>query len=185
MKRILAGVLALTMVFGSLAMPAAESGFSVFDTAVTASAETYGDYIYWVLDDGTVKISSYTGNGGAVTIPSTIDGKKVTTVSSTSFNSNPRVTSVTIPDSVTIIESSAFANCRNLSSITIPDSVTSIGGGAFGDTLWLENKRKENPLVVINGILIDGKHAVEIFQSLTVLLELNHMRFSNVKALQA
>ena len=34
--------------------------------------------------------------------------------------------------------------------------MTVIDAEAFSDTAWLSEKRKENPLVVVNGILIDG-----------------------------
>ena len=44
----------------------------------------------------------------------------------------------------------------SLTSVTIPSSVSFIGGYAFENTKWLENKQKEDPLVIINGILIDG-----------------------------
>ena len=44
----------------------------------------------------------------------------------------------------------------NLASVTIPSSVTSIGSYAFQHTRWLVNQRMKNPLVVVNGILIDG-----------------------------
>ncbi|MDE7098212.1 MAG: leucine-rich repeat domain-containing protein [Ruminococcus sp.] len=47
--------------------------------------------------------------------------------------------------------------CSSLTSIKIPDSVTTIGEGAFYDTPLFELKKKENPLVIINGILIDGE----------------------------
>ena len=67
------------------------------------------------------------------------------------------LSSVKIPNSVTSIGLYAFEECDNLSSIEIPTSVTEIRGYAFECTKWLENKRKENPLVIVNGILIDGK----------------------------
>ena len=63
---------------------------------------------------------------------------------------------ITIPDSVKSIGRAAFYDCRRLTTVTIPDSVTSIGGGAFSDTSWLKAKRNENPLVIVNHILIDG-----------------------------
>ncbi len=80
----------------------------------------------------------------------------VTNIGYQAFCDNNNLLSVIIPDSVTSIGLNAFIVCRNLSSITIPDSVTSIEAHAFDGTPWLETKMKENPLVIVNGILIDG-----------------------------
>lgn len=40
--------------------------------------------------------------------------------------------------------------------VVIPGNVTSIGWLAFDGTKWQENERTQNPLVVVNGILIEG-----------------------------
>ena len=66
---------------------------------------------------------------------------------------------ITIPSSVIIIENETFSGCTSLSKITIPSSVTNIGEEAFAGTKWLSDKQKENPYVVINGILIDMSKA--------------------------
>ena len=87
----------------------------------------------------------------SVTIPSS-----VTSIGLWAFDSCSSLTSITIPSSVTSIGHGAFEYCENLTSITIPKSVTSIGSDAFWETKWLENQQKKNPLVVVNGILIDG-----------------------------
>ena len=50
----------------------------------------------------------------------------------------------------------AFWACENLEAVTIPDSINEIGGMAFAYTPWLKNKQKENPLVIVGNILIDG-----------------------------
>lgn len=89
---------------------------------------------------------------GDVVIPDS-----VTSIGDSAFEYCIGLTSVTIPDSVTSICKCAFKDCKNLTSIIIPDSITSIGLKAFYGTPWLESKRKENPLVVINNILIDGE----------------------------
>ena len=124
--------------------------------AFSASAETSGDYEYTVLGDGTVEITKYNGSATELEIPSKIDEKVVTSIGNDAFVFNQSLTSITISKSVTKIGVSAFWSCRNLTSVIIPDSITSIGGWAFKDTPWLEKKQKENPFVVINGILIDG-----------------------------
>ena len=64
---------------------------------------------------------------------------------------------VRIPDSVTQIDNRAFGNCPHLTEISIPKTVTSIGKEAFACTPWLEARRRENPLVIVNHILIDGQ----------------------------
>ena len=124
--------------------------------AVMVSAETYEDYEYIVLDDGTVEITKYKGSATELEIPSKIDEKVVTSIGNNAFVFNQSVKSITISNNITNIGGSAFWSCRNLTSVIIPDSITSIGGWAFKDTPWLEKKQKENPFVVINGILIDG-----------------------------
>lgn len=88
---------------------------------------------------------------GNVVIP---DG--VTNINDFAFQYCEGLTSVTIPNSVTKIGDSAFRGCTSLTEITIPDSVTKIGNMSFSETAWLKAKQAENPLVVINGILIDG-----------------------------
>ncbi len=70
-KRMLAVVLAMVMVFAGLPMYGIE--------VRAAESLTEGDYEYEVNEDGnSVTITKYTGGGGDVTIPSEIDGKKVT-----------------------------------------------------------------------------------------------------------
>ena len=49
-----------------------------------------------------------------------------------------------------------FAQCTSLETINIPDTVTNIGPEAFKGTVWLKNRQKENPIVTVNGILVDG-----------------------------
>ena len=67
---------------------------------------------------------------GAITIPSTLGGKSVTSIGDYSFYCCSSLVSVTIPNSVTNVGFMAFGS-SGLESITIPDSVTNIGDGAF------------------------------------------------------
>ena len=132
MKKFVAGVVALTIAFGGLALPAAESGVCIADKfAVSAGAESDEDFRYIAFYDGTVKITGYSGNDEIINIPSTINDKKVTSIGDFAFSDCESLTSVTIPDSVTSIGNQAFDGCSCLTSITIPNSVISIGNSAF------------------------------------------------------
>jgi len=79
-----------------------------------------------------VAITDYdTEASGELTIPATIEGKPVTSISERAFMSCISLTSITIPNSVTSIGGNAFNECSSLTGITIPDGVTRIGAGAF------------------------------------------------------
>ena len=88
-------------------------------------------YTYTTNADNTLAITSYSGSGGAVSIPSNIVGKTVTSIGDDAFRGCTSLTGVIIPNSVTSIGVSAFQGCFNLTAATIPNSVTRIGGYAF------------------------------------------------------
>jgi alpha-tubulin suppressor-like RCC1 family protein len=93
----------------------------------------------YVANNGTITITGYSGPGGAVTIPSTINGLPVTSIGDQAFDDyhtsnqfGSPLTSVTIPNGVTSIGMQAFYYSFGLTNVTIPNSVTTIGGLAFG-----------------------------------------------------
>jgi len=80
----------------------------------------------------------------------------VTSIESSAFTYCHALTDIIIPDSVTSIGDYAFSVCESLKNITIPESVTNIGANVFISTPWLNSKKKENPLVIVNNILVNG-----------------------------
>ena len=86
---------------------------------------------YTLLADDAYEVTGYDGTATEINIPSTYNGKPVTSIGYVAFYNCTSLTSVTIPSSVTNIGVGAFASCSSLTNITIPNSVKSIGGSAF------------------------------------------------------
>lgn len=114
----------------------------------TPEAVTFGDYVYYENEDGTITIAKYTGSEETVSILPFIDGKLVTAIGNTflledygegAFANCDTLKSVTIPDSVTLLDDNAFQSCRNLETVIIPASVTGLGHSAFDDCPNLQN----------------------------------------------
>ena len=95
-----------------------------------AGAAQSGDFTYEV-SGASVTITGYTGSGGNVAIPATIDSKPVVSIGDNAFRYCNSLTNITIPDSITRIGYYAFQNCTGLTSITIPSSVSTIGSCSF------------------------------------------------------
>ena len=57
---------------------------------------TSGDYKYVLLEDGTAKITKYSGKAAQLTIPTTLDGYNVTSIGDKAFSYCDSLTSVTV-----------------------------------------------------------------------------------------
>jgi hypothetical protein len=93
--------------------------------------DNYGTWTY-ATNQGAVTITAYTGPGGEVTVPSTIDGLPVSFIDgqvelpngwSGAFEWCASLTSVTIPSSVIYLGEYAFADCTTLTSAYFEGSV--------------------------------------------------------------
>ena len=144
---------------------------------ITASAEETGavtwtkiedDGLTWTLyDNGTMTISGkgemkdYDIDGSPVaqkkdSVKKVVIEDGITNIGDCAFFDCTVLESFEIPGCVASIGNGAFKYCSSLTDITIPGSVTSIGESTFSYTPWLTNKQNESPLVIVNGILIDG-----------------------------
>ena len=89
-----------------------------------------GDYEWRTVDGGAV-ITRYKGSDVEISIPSMIDGKRVTAIGESAFSGCGDLQSVLIPDGVTKIGMWAFSGCSGLKSVIIPGSVRDVGFYAF------------------------------------------------------
>ncbi len=101
-----------------------------------------------------VLLDASTAEGEEITIP-----EGVTSIAPWVFGQQEKnIKKVIIPDGVTTLNFGAL-DCPSLEEIVIPESVQTIKSNAFSSTVWLANRKAENPLVVVNQILIDGTEA--------------------------
>jgi BspA type Leucine rich repeat region (6 copies) len=82
---------------------------------------------------GQITITGYSGPGGAVTIPSTINGLPVVAINGQAFYGQSSFTSVVISNGLTSIGAYAFYSCVNMAGLTLPNSLTNLGVNAFAD----------------------------------------------------
>jgi chitodextrinase len=87
----------------------------------TVSADLESNGYFYTLDGNDAMITGYNGSGGAISIPSTLNGHPTIVINDSAFNSakGHTITSVIIPDSVTTIGTEAFRSCNQLTSADI------------------------------------------------------------------
>lgn len=91
--------------------------------AMNPQPSSDGQYEYSVLDDGTCCILMCASIDDTITVPSEIDGYKVTSIYKRAFLTN-EATAVILPETVTTIGENVFS--QYIKSITIPASCTEI-----------------------------------------------------------
>ena len=114
--------------------------------AISMNGVTDGDFVF--SDTTKHYLLTYSGAGGEVAIPSTVD-----TIGRRAFYRCTVLTSITIPDGVRSIGDYAFYGCSGLTSVTISSGVTSIGNYAFGYCSGLTS------VTIGSGVTSIGDHA--------------------------
>ena len=162
-KRLISLLVAVCMMITMLplsAVTAFAASASSHPTPTSPTDPVANDGTYWYAykenadDTATITITDFLGpvdstktsDSYTITVPTELDGRKVTGLGESSFSGiyspdHPKnytllsfcnqIQSVTIPESVTSIGKSAFEHCSNLDSLTIKGVATSIGAYAF------------------------------------------------------
>ena len=124
-----AAILLSIFLLTSLAVPslAADAGKTwVVDLGIYS-----GDYRYDVMNDGSARLSWYSGSEPNLIIPATLGGHPVRTIGEKAFEGCRSLVSVVIPEGVTVIDAWAFYKCTALKNVSFPDSLKIVGAAAF------------------------------------------------------
>ena len=123
-------------------------------TSTTKKSETTNDTGADYSVSGGV-LNGYNGNGGAISIPSTVNGQSVTAIGTKAFEGS-NITSVSIPSGVTKIGQMSFSDCSSLSSVSLPNTLTSIGDCAFDGCSSLKSITIPSSVTNIGDDAFDG-----------------------------
>ena len=117
-------------VLGTSGWPTVPNTWAGRPTALWNPTSCPPSHFTYITNNGTITITGYLGPGVAG-IPSSINGRSVTSIGENAFLHCESLISVTMPNTVTNISTWAFFSCDNLVSASIPNSVTRIGESAF------------------------------------------------------
>lgn len=166
-KRVLSGLLAIALIFGS----AAALPEGVFETSSTirASADSYvyGNFVYELSENGKfVMITQYLDKTSKTcTIPDTIDYKPVEIIAHAAFRDHTELKKVVFPKSLRGIANVAFKGCTSLRELDLPETLTQISESAFEGCTDLES------VTIPKGVKTIGKNAFancECLDSVTI-----------------
>ena len=171
----------LLLILITIASLCAVGGISAFADEITAQTETaqtepteteeevlsYGYLNYRIetrSNEEYVYITEYTGDGGDVSVPASINGVSVLVVGVEAFWYRDDVTAVNLPQGLECVEARAFQGCENLEYVNMPDSVIEIGDAAFEDCKKLADINIPEDLLYIGGSAFDRTLFINNYQ---------------------
>lgn len=169
--RILSALLALAMLL------------ALVPTAAFAAGDSY-TLSYSNNNDGTVAVTGYTGTiNGALTIPATIDGKKVAEVGMQAFANCDTLKELTV--AAKSINMQAFVGCKNLETLTIKSGVEKISDAAFFGCSSLETVTLENGVETIGQQAFNNCSKITSIEIPASVKTIGTSAFSGCKSLEA
>ncbi len=136
-KRIIAGLMCLSLAFGAVVCPGAADKVLI-PSAAQADTIDDGVFVYGLTDDRSgvkvIETATWPYEGRileSADIPSVVRGLPVKEIGAGCFASYTRLEKVTLPDSIEVIGDRAFFDCRSLNTIRMPAKLKKIGQSAF------------------------------------------------------
>lgn len=106
---------------GTLATSDSSEETSEYDVTQSSDELMSSEYEFVLLDDNTYAIKNFIDTSlEHIEIPSTHNGKAVTSILSDAFLNGKYLKSIVVPTSITEIKAGAFRGCSNVESMTLP-----------------------------------------------------------------
>ena len=137
----------------------------------------------YIVDNGTVTITSYWGPGGEVVIPDTIHDRPVVALGEECFSGCASLTSINIPLSVKGIGQVAFSGCSGLTNLTLPTGLNSIAQGAFEGCSSLTDLTIPGNVTSIGQLAFAGCTSLTIVTLPSTLTKIPKAAFRNCSSL--
>lgn len=126
--------------------------FSIFSAIPVFSADTKqqkdGIFTYFI-EDGKATITNVDDLESVVTVPETLDGVPVTSLSGGAFGGSIKIEKVILPDTITEIGPMCFSYCTELTEVTLPANLTVLENGIFNHCTKLRNIELPDTIKVI------------------------------------
>ena len=133
-----------------------EGSINLIDAEIPSNAFTGCKYLsvfaYGSNEDGTLSLSRYYGSQSSVTVPTVVEGRRVTAIGREAFSYRTTLKQVSLPKGVTSIGQSAFYYCTGLQSVSLPYGVVSIGPSAFYNCTSLSDAELPGSIVSIGSL---------------------------------
>ena len=108
--------------------------YGIYQKVKESTSDEYFTFTYLSETDSyEIKAKDVNNMPAEVILPSTHEGKPITSIGDRAFYWCRSLTSIELPSNVTIIGNYAFWSCASLTSIELPSSVTYIGDLAFAN----------------------------------------------------
>lgn len=131
-------------------------------------------------------ISKIEGNTKSITLPVSIDGKKIIGVLASVLQNNKNIENITIPKSYIHLHTSCFERAIGLKSVTFEkgSEIVSIPPKAFSDCINLEHIELPETIETINSYAFAGCKSLKSFVSPVNLkkIQLCAFKFSGIKS---